>query len=228
MPPKPYKFSFSYSRWSLYSKCPKAFKLKNVDKIDTGPTPPALLKGRKVHDDAANYLMGKTDEMPQALTKFSILANDIRSLPADKLHIEEQMAFDKQGLRTTWFGPTTYYRFTWDVGIETSPQKVDAVDWKTGKRYDSYDDQQQLFALPAFWINPNLEEFTGHWCYLDTGEVDSVTFNRQQAQHLSQVWAGNAAMMEADKAFLPKPSKSACRFCDFGPNKMNICEDGVA
>lgn len=230
------KFSFSYSRWSTWDKCPKSYKYQYIDKIDTGPTAPALLKGRKVHDEIAKYVEGKADEMPQSLTKFTILANDLRALPPHQKHVEEQMAFDKSCRPVKWFGPNAYYRFVWDVGVE-SPGHIDAVDWKTGKPYDSYDDQKQIFALPAFWLNPSLESFTGHWVYLDHDDVHTVTYTRDQVfgptcdpaanDGLHGLWQSNAAMMEADRAYRPKPSKAACKWCDFGPNKMNICEDGV-
>lgn len=231
------KFSFSYSRWSTWAKCPKAYKLQYIDKIDTGPTPPALLKGRKVHDEIADYVVGKVESMPDSLKNFTRLADDLRGLSKDKKHVEEQMAFDKERRPVKWFGPNAYYRFIWDVGVKSSPTHIDAVDWKTGKPYDSYDDQKQIFALPAFWLNPTLESFTGHWVYLDHGDVHTTTFDRAQVfgpscdpaanDGLHGLWQANAAMMEADRAFRPKPSKDACKWCDFGPNKMNICEEGV-
>lgn len=232
------KFSFSYSRWSLWSKCPQAFKYQNIDKIDTGPTAKPLLHGRKVHDDAAKYVTGKMDELPDALRLFTKLAADIRALPDSKKHVEEQMGFDKSCRRTGWFGVNTYYRFVWDVGIHASPTHIDAVDWKTGRKYDSYDDQKQMFALPAFWLNPDLETFTGSWVYLDNGDVDQQTFNRAQVfgptcdpaanDGLHGLWQANAAMMEADRAFRPKPSKDACRFCDFGKRNLGICKEDAS
>lgn len=235
--PKPYKFSFSYSRWSLYRKCPKAFKLQHVDKlpIETGP---AMLKGRKIHNDISDYLKGKITGMPKALSKkFSLLGAQLAAVPSGDIFIEQQMAFEKDGRRCGWFGSNTYYRFIWDVGVAVSPQVLQAVDWKTGRPYDSYDDQKQMFALPAFWLNPELEEFTGNWVYLDHGDVHTTTFNRAQVfgptcdpaadDGLHGLWRANAAMMESDIAFRPTPGKDACKWCEFGPNKQNICPEGV-
>lgn len=99
----------------------------------------------------------------------------------------------------------------------------------TGKPYGSYDDQKQLFGMAAFWRNPKLETFTGHWLYLDHKDEPphTVTYNRDQAGQLTEVWKANAAMMAADQAFVAKPSDSACRFCDFHWRKGGPCKDGV-
>lgn len=234
---KPFKFSFSYSRWSLWRKCPKAFKLQHVDKLpmETGE---ALLKGRRIHDEIAGYLEGKTTEQPKSLSKkFAIMGAQIAGVPSGDMLVEKQMAFDKDSRPVGWFGANAYFRFIWDVGITASPTEVQAVDWKTGRPYDSYDDQKQMFALPAFWLNPNLESFTGHWVYLDHGDVHTTTFTRDQVygptgdpaanDGLHGMWKANAAMMESDIAFRPTPSREACKWCEFGPNKQNICAEGV-
>ena len=231
------KFSFSYSRWSLYDKCPLAYDLKHNQKIPE-PTSEALIKGRKVHDDIAKYLEG-APEMPHELRHFSILGENIRNLPDQVKLVEKQMAFDRDKKPVSWFGANAYYRFIWDVGIKTSPTHLDAIDWKTGKPYGSYEDQKQMFALPAFWLNPQLETFTGHWVYLDypDEEPHTVTFTREQVfgpggvhmadGGLNGIWSANAAMMEADKAFRATPSRDSCRFCNYHPNKGGPCTVGV-
>ena len=97
---KPYTFSFSYSRWSDWSKCPAMFKYKYIDKVDTGPTPKAMLEGRKVHDDVAHYIEGKLPEMPDRLSKnFSKLGGELRQtyeiMKEGIVTVEKQMAFDR-------------------------------------------------------------------------------------------------------------------------------------
>lgn len=238
--PKPYSFAFSYSRWSDWKKCPQMYKFKNVDKVDTGPTSPALLKGRKVHDDVAHYLEGKTD-LPEVLAKhFSIVGQHIRELPKDRKAIEKQMAFDREAKPVSWFGKNAYTRFIWDALVLDAPRisevtKASAIDWKTGKPYGSYDDQMQIFSIPAFWTYPNLEEFTGHLLYLDSGEDKDFTITRTQFyEHVQGTWVANIRMMEADVAYPPKPSRDACRFCDFnakgkGMDKpWGVCQVGEA
>jgi len=214
------------------------FKYKHVDKIDTGPTPKALIEGRKVHDDVAHYIEGKTSEMPERLSKnFSIVGETLRqdyaNMKEGVVQVEKQMAFDREAKPVSWFGANAYTRFIWDVlyvdddriaGVETAA----AVDWKTGRPYGSYDDQMQIFSIPAFWTYPRLETFTGHLLYLDTGDDKEFEITREQFYtHVERTWVGNIRMMEADKSYQPTPSKDACRFCDFGPRKLGICPVGV-
>lgn len=220
-------FSFSYSRWSLWKKCPRQYKYKHVDKMYE-PTSPAMLKGRETHTALEKYVKQETHERPPEAKRFTKLVDDLRQVPPDQIKVEEQMAYDRDQRPCAWFGPNAYYRFIWDVGVlnAPAPTHVDAVDWKTGKMYGSYDDQMQLFAIPAFLRFPKLESFSGHLIYLDSGDAVSVTYTRDQFEGgLNDLWKGNAAMMEADQSFEPKPSADACRFCHFKASKGGPCRD---
>lgn len=230
-------FSFSYSRWSLWDKCPAAYKYKHIDKLPEKVSP-AMERGRVVHLEAAAYVEGKLTDLPPALERFSTLANGLRAVPEDYKMVESQMAFDKDQKPVTWFGKNAYWRFIWDVAVLNGKKTtVNAVDWKTGKPYGSYDDQMQIFAIPAYWTFPKLETFKGHLVYLDTGDTADFEFTRDQfygpsgdpakKDGLYGLWMGNVAMMEADRAFRPKPSREACRFCNFNKAKGGPCEAGV-
>lgn len=229
-----YNFAFSYSRWTTWKKCPKQYKLANIDKVDTGPTPKALLEGREVHDSVADYLKLKSNDIPPRLSKnFNFLAAQLRSFyPIGRVAVEKQMAFDRDIKPCSWFGKQAYMRFIWDV-LVTDAEKIpqvtvaSAIDWKTGKPYGSYDEQMQIFALPAFWTYPNLQKFTGHLLYLDTGDDKDFEITRDQFPMVERTWLNNVRLMEADQSFPATPSKDSCKWCDFGRNKLNICEDWV-
>jgi hypothetical protein len=149
--------------------------------------------------------------------------------------VEEQMAFDRDAKPVSWFGPNAYWRFIWDVGV-ISEKEVNAVDYKTGQPRGSYDDQMQIFAIPAYWKYPDLEVFTGHLVYLDHG--DSIAYKIDRAQFygpsgdpsardgLYGVWMNNVAAMESDRAFVAKPSNDACRWCPFHKKKGGPCTVG--
>lgn len=230
-----YRFSFSYSRWSTWKECPAKYKFKNIDRY---PDPPskAMERGNKVHQDVAKYVAGESEWMPDALKLFTDLAKGLRDLPAHAKMVEEQMAFDRDAKPVTWFGPNAYWRFIWDVGV-VGDKVVDSVDWKTGSPRGSYDDQMQIFAIPAYWKYPDLEVFTGHLIYLDSG--DSIPYRIDRAQFygpscdpasmdgLYGLWVHNVRMMEADQAFPAKPSREACKWCPFHAKKGGPCKDGV-
>lgn len=234
---RPYSFSFSYSRWSLWSKCPAAFKYANIDKLPRAKSP-AMERGIKIHDAIAGYVGNKTDAFPEAGEKFSLLLRELRTLPEAQKAVEMQLAFDKEQRRCDWFGPNAYWRFIWDVGVFNEHGKhFNAIDWKTGKPYGSYTDQMQIFTIPAFWMIPDLESFTGHLLYLDSGDSVKVTYTREQfygpscdpanRDGLYGLWLSNVEMMEADRTFRPTPSQDACRFCDFHSKRGGPCNVGV-
>lgn len=231
MASKPYTFAFSYSRWALWSKCPLAYKFQHVDKIDTGPPGAALAEGRQVHDDVAKYIEGKAEEMPVRLAKnFGILGDQLRErYPHGVVQVEKQMSFDRDVRPVSWFSKESWMRFIWDALYTDAVKLTDvtvasAIDWKTGRPYGSYDDQMQIFALPAFWTYPNLQKFTGHLLYLDTGDDKEFEITREQFPMVERTWLNNIRMMEADKAYPPTPSRDSCRFCDFGQKNLKICQ----
>jgi hypothetical protein len=229
-------FSFSYSKYSTYKKCPLQYKLKNIDKVDTGPTPKALIEGRKLHDEMKDYLIGKTDVLPKRAEKFSILAAQMRKLQqqgsnSEVIIVEDQMAFDEHHLRVKWFGKNARYRFIWDAAILNHEENtLFAVDWKTGKPYGSYDDQMEIFSIPAFWLFPEVTKFVGYLAYLDAGEMsEPYVYTREQFENaVWPKWRTEISLFESDTRFEPTPSKSACRFCDFGPNNLGICQHAIS
>ena len=235
---KPFNFAFSYSRWSLWERCPAAFKYKNIDKLPE-PASPAMQRGRDIHKEAEEFVLGTRRDLPESLARFKTLAEGLRAVPAGLIKVEAQMAFDRDQRPVSWFGANAYWRFIWDVGVRDPDRNhFDAVDWKTGKPYGSYDAQMQIFAIPAFWTVPDLQTFTGHLIYLDNGDAVSVTYNRAQMfgptcdpaanDGLQGLWRSNVAMMEADQAYRPKPSRDACRFCHFSAKKGGPCREGVS
>ena len=229
-----YNFSFSYSKFSMWDKCPKQYKLAKIDKIDTGPTPKPLLDGRKVHDDIKDYLNGKI-EVPARLTKhFSVFGDQLQNMNlyksgAVEVIVEEQMGFDRGKRRCKWFGPNTYYRFIWDAAIvDHGAGTIYAVDWKTGKPYDSYEDQMQIFSMPGFWMFPEIHTFKSYLMFLDSGDVEEGTITREDfEQKVEPKWTSKIRLFESDDQFIATPSPQACKWCDFGKNKMGICGDSV-
>ena len=230
-------FSFSYSRWSAWDECPAKYKYKHIDKLPE-PKSPAMAKGIAVHRDVAAYIEGKADERPDSLKRFTALADGLREATSHGMcKVEMQVAFDKGQKRVEWFGRNAYWRFIWDaMTFNSTATKVDAVDWKTGQPRGSYDAQMQIFAIPAYWMFENLETFKGHLVYLDTGDTVTVEYDRAKFfgpsgdpaanDGLYGMWMANVAMMESDRAFRPKPSRDACKWCHFHKAKGGPCEAG--
>jgi hypothetical protein len=127
---KPFNFAFSYSRWSLWERCPAAFKYKHIDKLPE-PASPAMERGRKIHKEAEDFINGKVVDLPESLARFKTLAEGLRDVPAGLVKVESQMAFDRDQRPVSWFGANAYWRFIWDVGVRDPDRNhFDAVDWK--------------------------------------------------------------------------------------------------
>lgn len=224
------RFSFSYSRWSVWDECPRKYRYKHIDKLPE-PVSPAMERGKKVHDEAAKFVACATEHMPAALEQFTVLATGLRDWPAKQKAVEQQMAFDRDKRRVEWFGANAYYRMIWDVGTwDADGTKISIVDWKTGKPRGSYTDQMEVFALPAYWTMEKLERFDAYLVYLDTGDVRPATVTRDEMFSpggVNEKWRDNVARMEADTEFPAKPSESACRFCAFSWRKGGPCREGV-
>ena len=58
--------SWSFSRYGDYKKCPLAFKLKHIDKIQE-PKSPAMQRGIDIHNLAEAYVVGKLAKLPPEL-----------------------------------------------------------------------------------------------------------------------------------------------------------------
>jgi len=229
------EFAFSYSRWSAWSECPAKYRYKHVDKLPE-PKSAAMAKGIAAHQAAADYVSGKTDVLPPALRHYSRLAGEMRAVPEDHKFVEAQFAFDQDHQRCDWFGPNAAWRFIWDVGIVNGAKtQVNAVDFKTGSPRGSYDAQMQIFAIPAYWMFPKLENFLGHLAYLDTGDTVTVSYDRgvfygpsgdpAKREGLHGYWMNNVAMMRNDRAFVATPSRDACKFCHYSDRRGGPCHD---
>jgi len=225
-----YNITFSYSAWSMWEKCPAQYKYAKIDKLPV-PENPTFVKGRRVHKVMEQYVKGELEARPQEAHLFTALADGLRDVPAGLKIVEEQMAFDRDQRPVGWFGKTAFYRYVWDVAVLDDPARpvhIEMADWKTGKMYGSYDAQMQIFSIPAFLRFPSLESFAGNLIYLESGDSVRTVYTRPQFENgLNDLWRSNAAMMAADRSFTPKPSRDACRFCDFHAKKGGPCQDGA-
>lgn len=225
-----HKISFSYTAWSMWKKCPLAYKFAKIDKVPV-PDKPAFEKGRRVHRAMEQYVKGESDARPKEAGQFTTLADGLRAVPDELKIVEQQMAFDVDQRPCAWFGKNAFYRFIWDAAVlddAKQPQHIEMADWKTGRPYGAYDEQMQLFSIPAFLLYPSLQSFAGNLVYLEHGDTVRTVYTRHQFENgLNDLWRGNASMMAADQSFQPKPSKEACKFCDFHPSKGGPCTVGV-
>lgn len=211
--------SWSYSRYSLYSKCPAKAKYKFIDKMPD-PGGPAMERGNLIHKLAEDYTLGNLKKLPPELAKFK---DEFTELKKSKPIVEQTWAFTKDWLKTRWDD--------WQncaLRIKTDASCVDGtdlyiIDHKTGKKYDDNKEQLELYAVGgALWF-PKVKKIITQLWYLDSGEVVDQEFDAKDAPKLQKEWDKRVEPMLNDTRFAPKPSHE-CRWCPFSKSKGGPCK----
>jgi hypothetical protein len=224
-----YPDAWSYSAWEQYEQCPHKYEgyrvLKNVKQEVT----PALADGKVFHDEVAKFITLPAGVLPTRKIHDRILplVISLRDDFDDKI-VEMQWGLTASWKETGWFtkGPkATWLRVILDVGVIYEDATALVLDWKTGKRYDSNDEQMELFALTTFakyaWVN----EVETRLEYVDTGDEIEKTFKREQAPELTAKWNERARIMLSDRTFTPRPNDK-CFFCARSRQKGGDCRFG--
>lgn len=216
--------AWSASRLSKYEKCPAQFKYAIIDKLPE-PKHPNAQRGTDVHEDMADVMRGKLtlDKVRHAPKHIMDWAPTVADLRTNAPIVEEKWAFTKgMGREQNYFGPNVWYRVSLDVGSWWMDDSFSAVDWKTGSRYASNDDQMEQQALAVFARFPAVREIETVLAYLDTGEVERAEFQRAQYRALRDKWFARVAPMFADQIYAPRPNKF-CKSCHFRKSNGGPC-----
>lgn len=216
--------AWSYSRWALYDLCPMKFKAKHIDKIPE-PGSPAMDRGDRVHKETAAFLKGTAAAPPPDVTHpFQLrLLNDVRAFD-DKI-VEEQWGYNAEWDPVGWFDRMTWFRSVLDAGVLYEDMSAEALDWKTGKRYGSNDDQMETQAIAVFCRVKPIEHVTTRLVYFDVGDEEIAEFSRKDLNSLIEKWNGKVAPMFSDTLFPPRPNDK-CHFCYISRSKLGICRFG--
>lgn len=222
--------AWSYSRLALFEECPRLFKYRNIDKLDE-PKAPAMMRGIKIHNEAAAFLDGTTDVFPKSCVNFKDLFYSLR----DNFNpiVEQKWAFTSKMKTTSWMAKNCWLRVTLDVGLIYADGWAEVIDHKTGKRRTedgAYVDQLLLFAAAIIKLNPT-EVTKGvvarNW-YLDI-EDDSQNeviheITKDEALDAFEDLSERAEVMMSTERFPTKPSWK-CSWCHFSSkNNGGPCE----
>lgn len=212
--PVRYPDAWSYSAYAAYALCPFKYHGQKVLRL---PEPPskALEDGNTFHVQVAAYLRGSRPTLPERPIHANILPI-VEQLKAteDKL-VEEQWGFDRDWKATGWFtkgAKATWLRVITDAFVAYPDATGIVGDWKTGKRYDSNDDQMELFGAATLMRFTSLDEVETRLWYVDNGAEEVATFKRSELPALKAKWEQRAATMLADRTWTPRPNDK-CKFC---------------
>jgi hypothetical protein len=227
--------AWSYSAFDNYDTCPLQYKLRKIDKLKE-PQGPAFEKGIRVHDGVAKYITGASSTLPAEALLFpnmTALIEELRVLPAEAKHVEQQWGYTSDFSPTGWFGADTWFRSILDAGVAYDDLSYEDVDWKTGKRYaKSNDAQMETQALSVFFRMPAVKHVTTRLAYLEAGGPEGSAqgfefgeFPASVKQSLADKWRKKVQPMFEDTMFAPRPNDK-CKFCHFSRSNTGKCAFG--
>lgn len=112
---------------------------------------------------------------------------------------------------------------------------AEVIDFKTGKLYDGYDEQLELYALTAFRKWPDVELVGPTLWFVDQGlQVGGphathalpgvVTwYARTQVPAIEKAWRAKAKRVLTDTRYVARPGKQ-CQWCPYSKEKGGPCE----
>ncbi len=219
--------AWSYSRLAQWEGCPAAFNYKSgitVPKVKEEQSP-AMARGDEIHKMAARFITTPDAAFPAELAKFDELMWQLHDIPAESKTSEQQWGFTKNWRSTGWFSADTWFRNVLDAAVVYPDGEADVIDFKTGKMYDSNEDQRELNALALICRFPQVSKVTSRMWYLDSGHETYTEIEAWQRSELIEKWEKRVAPMFADTVFAPRPNDK-CRWCSFAKSKKGPCKFG--
>lgn len=226
-PPKPLT-AWSYSRITMYEKCPQQLKFKAIDGWRE-PSSPASERGIEHHKKAEDFTKTKGVSLPPELKKFGADFEVVRKLVlAKKAYPEKELAFTKNWKQTGWFEKDAWVRIKMDLTDREDPKHPYVIDYKTGKvRDDDYAPQLSLYAVAEMLDNTKAQDVSTRLWFLDHAvkwpRKNAYVFTRDELKESVQYWEERVAPMFRDTRFAPRPGWY-CRYCAFARDKGGPCE----
>lgn len=217
--PKKIAKKWSYSRYSMYAKCPAQYEWFYKLKMPR-ETSRALERGLDIHAKAENFVNGKIKGMPKELEKF---APEFKALKREfkKKHgyCEPDISTNKDGSPAKM--KTTDYFIGFADFFHKPPKNVcTVIDYKTGRQYPEHKSQGHAYSTFLLLQHEDIDEIFVEFWYLDSGEVTEFHFKRENLPDMLALWERRINKMYVDKTFKPTPHKF-CKWC--GKYKAGKC-----
>ena len=221
----------SYSRYNTYKQCPAKYKYQNIDKLDQGPPGEPLIRGRAVHTAAEHFITKQRDDIIPGLESRRDLLEPLREMSP---MVEQKWGFAQNWKPTTYFNkkgkPKVWLRGSLDVGLDYGDGSFEVIDWKTGKKWGSNDEQMELFATMVFSRYQDVKVVHTRLSYVDLppgpDSEEYAEYNREDDYDaLRTTWEERVEPMFKDTEFLPRPNRM-CAYCPFSLSAGGPCRHG--
>lgn len=212
--------SWSLSALSMYEKCALSYRFRYIDNIPTPPAGGAAARGTEVHAAFEGFLTGKLTELPSEFNFYTQYLTDLRKRT---IFPEHQIALNRQWEVVPWTSEERWYKGILDLKVfEPEATEATVIDWKTGKIYESHDDQKSIYSLAVFAEHPSVLRVRAMHVYVDLGKSREKTYDRSQLHELRSAWDSRVLRLENEKDWIPSPS-FMCRYCPFSKEKGGPC-----
>lgn len=225
--PAPVKMfeAWSYSRYKDHVQCPRYAHWKHILKKPQRPPGPAMQRGRDIHKDAEDFVRGAVRRLPPTL---KIFAGQFSELRKKKAIAEGKWAVTRKWQVTEYFNmAAAWLRVVLDAHYCPTRTLARVIDYKTGRMYDDYGDQLELYAATGFAHYPNADECETQIWYLDQplgkDNPRTKTFRRSQMAGIQRKWNAKVIPILTDRKFVPRPG-NYCGRCDFSKRNGGECQ----
>ena len=220
-PPKPLGDvrAWSYSSLKTFESCPYRLYIQKVKKIRE-PSGKAAERGTLIHQEAEDYVNGKIGDLPETLIKFKSEFEVLRQGFIDaKVELEGEWGFTTDWETTGWLMGDTWARIKLDALVNEDETSCRVIDYKTGKKWGneiSHGQQGLVYAMATFLRYPAIEHARVEFWYLDKGETTVKDYARDETlRNFLPGLNSRANKLTTCTEWEPKPSKDACRWCDY-------------
>lgn len=210
---------WSYSRLSKYERCPAQLRY-SYDPATKKPyvQGDAAARGSAAHTSMENYLLGKNEDLHEAIAPHAHVLRDLRK---KKPFVELEVAVDKNWKAAPW--KTSWGRGGIDSAYLDKPTKTAELhEWKTGKMYDDHDEQRRLYFLFAAVKWAEAVKFRIQSYYFDLGKKKTLEATREELEPIREDFNTRVHIMSNDDIMAPRPG-FYCRWCDYSKDKGGPC-----
>lgn len=217
----------SYSSYSLYEKCPAAWKYRYVEGIPDTLPKPAAERGTRLHMAAERYLSGEISagQLPVQFRAFSNLMEKMveeGASPEAVWVVNDRWSLCTDGTSEAWV--KSIIDVHWING-----DTLHIRDFKSGRVYVSHREQLELYMVMGAAIFPGVERVVAEAIYLDQATFGSqIEHNRLWLTELQKLWKERFDEIEKDTTHEAKPSIFACRWCPYGVINGGPCDKQFA
>ena len=218
----------SPSRLAVYEQCPLHAQLKFGERIPDPNPHPAAERGTQIHQEAEDYVRGKSDDL-RNLLKFKEEFEVLRALYAQgKVSLEGEWGYNEDWEVVDY--AQAWLRMKCDAIVWLSKDKILIIDYKTGKRFGNevkHGEQTLIYAAGTVARYAKVENIITELWYLDQDELAPAKYTRKSALTALARYDMRMKKMTQAKVFPANPNPMSCKYCPYKKTGTGHCPHGV-